>query len=146
MNWGTGSSYQDDRRTMARALVIEDRAPMRNIVARMLQAVGCDALEAADGRIALELWREQRATLVLLDARLPGMPTAELILQLRALDPRLPVIVMWGGLPGDLNPLREARLLSAVRILRTPFTGDELLAGVASALRSGRPDRHDASA
>jgi hypothetical protein len=74
------------------------------------------------------------------------MTAVELLLQLRAADPGLSVIVMWGGLPWDLEPLREARLLSSVLLLRMPFTWDELLAGVALALRSRRSHRHGASA
>lgn len=67
---------------MARAFVVHDSMPIRNVVARMLQAAGYDAREAADGLVALELWREQRADVVLLDARLIGMTAVELILQL----------------------------------------------------------------
>ncbi len=38
---------------MSRAFVVDDSSPIRNLVARMLQASGYEALEAGDGLAAV---------------------------------------------------------------------------------------------
>ena len=44
---------------MPRVLVIDDEEPLRSLLCRALERAGYDALEAADGRAALEVLRLQ---------------------------------------------------------------------------------------
>jgi CheY-like chemotaxis protein len=56
-----------------RVLVVDDEAPIRLLCRVNLEADGMEVLEAATGRAALALAREQRPDVVLLDVGLPDL-------------------------------------------------------------------------
>jgi len=127
---------------MPRILVVEDDPHLRPVVVLLLQHAGYDVAETASGAAALQFWRESGADLVLTDIKMAGMSGIELILQLRAQAPALPIVAMSGVGPWDLETLRDAHLLGAVGILQKPFMREELLTAVANALSS--PDERRA--
>jgi len=114
---------------------MEDDDALRGLVARVLGSAGHDVAQAPDGAAGLRLWREGGADLVITDLHMPDTNGIEVMLELRAFAPNLPVIAMSGGQRAlDLDLLGSARLLGAVRVLAKPFTGDDLLAAVSAAL------------
>jgi CheY-like chemotaxis protein len=124
---------------MLHILLIEDDAPIRRIVSRMLEISGYSVTQAANGADGLRLWREQGADVVLTDIQMPGMNGVEVIVQLRALAPELPVVAMSGGdHAGDLDLLGDAKLLGAVGLLSKPFTGKALVEAIATAHQYAR--------
>jgi CheY-like chemotaxis protein len=127
---------------MPRILVVEDDPQLRPVVVRLLQHAGYDVAETASGAAALQFWRESGADMVLTDIKMAGMSGIEVILQLRAHAPTVPIVAMSGVGPWDLETLRDAHLLGAVGILQKPFTREELLRAVANALSS--PDKRQA--
>jgi DNA-binding response OmpR family regulator len=56
-----------------RVLVIDDEAPIRLLCRVNLEAEGIKVLEAADGPQGLDLAREERPDVVLLDVMMPGL-------------------------------------------------------------------------
>jgi CheY-like chemotaxis protein len=108
---------------MALILVVDDCEPVRNTLRRMLESrLHHQVLLAADGREALEAWRECGADLVMLDVHMPDVDGIELLMQFRALAPALPMIVMSGGdRTGRHDPLEKALLLGAKGALAKPF-------------------------
>jgi DNA-binding response OmpR family regulator len=56
-----------------RVLVVEDEANIRELVALHLRLEHAEPVEAADGAAALDLARQQRFDLVILDLMLPGL-------------------------------------------------------------------------
>jgi DNA-binding response OmpR family regulator len=56
-----------------RVLVVEDEAPIRELLRLHLSVGGFDVTEAGDGTRALELARSQRFELIVLDVMLPGI-------------------------------------------------------------------------
>jgi CheY-like chemotaxis protein len=55
------------------ALVADDDPSVRQLVATVLSKMGCVVVQAEDGKTALEMVREARPDLVVLDAMMPGM-------------------------------------------------------------------------
>lgn len=82
---------------MPNILVIEDNTQMRRALTRMLETSGHRVTAAANGADGLRWWREHGADLVLTDIQMPGMSGIEVMLQLRAHAPMLPVLAMSGG-------------------------------------------------
>ncbi len=122
---------------MLHILLIEDDAAVRGILSRMLEASGYAVIQATNGADGLRLWREQGADLVLTDIQMPDMNGIEVIVQLRAFAPHLPVIAMsGGGQSRDLDLLGDAKLLGAVGVLYKPFTGEALNQAITAALAS----------
>jgi CheY-like chemotaxis protein len=53
------------------ALVAEDDAETRQLIARILEGLGCTVLQAANGRAALDIVKQARPDMVVLDAMMP---------------------------------------------------------------------------
>jgi CheY-like chemotaxis protein len=123
---------------MASILVIDDERAVRDSLAKILQREGHEVRTAANGKEGLRMWREQGAAVVILDIHMPGLDGIEMLVQLRALAPLLPVIVISGGdQTHTLGLLGDAKLLGAVRALAKPFSLTELTAAVNHALGTG---------
>ncbi len=115
-------------------LLIDDDESILGAVRRLLARTGHQVTAAPSGAEGLRLWREQGAGVVLTDLQMPGMNGLEVILQLRAYAPGLPVVAMSGGERSrDLDLLGTAGLLGAVGLLTKPFTAEELAAAIATA-------------
>jgi CheY-like chemotaxis protein len=81
---------------MAIILVVDDEAPVRLLLAAILSEHGHHALQAANGRQALEALEGQRPDLVLSDVMMPLLSGRDLCRQLKS-DPAtrsIPVILM----------------------------------------------------
>jgi two-component system cell cycle sensor histidine kinase/response regulator CckA len=82
-----------------RVLLVEDDGDVRALARRLLQEEGHTVVEARTGEEGLTRWREatgggERIDLVVTDVVMPDMGGRELVAQLRALQPRLPVVYM----------------------------------------------------
>ena len=120
---------------MSRILVVDDEAPLADVVRRVLERGGHEVRVAATGLEGARRIREQAADLALIDIHMPEMDGLELLVQFRTIAPTMPVIVMSGGVQtGGLDLLADARLLGAFATLAKPFSIDELLGAVGRAL------------
>lgn len=108
-------------------VVIADEDPV--VVGQILGALrgaGFRAFHAYDGRAAVELALALRnIDLLISNTRIADFPGVELIHQLRAERPNLPVIYLANI--GRSTPEIEAKLPEGTPILREPFSSDELL-------------------
>jgi CheY-like chemotaxis protein len=73
---------------MARILVIDDEAPIRENLVRFLVLEGHQVLQAADGRIGLEAIRAHKPDFILCDVMMPHMDGFEVLAATHA-DPSL---------------------------------------------------------
>lgn len=62
---------------MAKVLVVDDEAPIREVLALTLRAEGYDVVEAAEGAEALHVADLERPDVILLDLKMPGMDGPE---------------------------------------------------------------------
>jgi PAS domain S-box-containing protein len=118
----------------ASVLVVDDSELPRTVIARTLAEHGFEVLEAADGQQALALAGAPGRALDLLvtDVVMPGLSGPALAARMRALFPRLRILLVSGYSEEavDLAPLRPG-----ARFLAKPFTHGELLAEVAESFR-----------
>jgi two-component system cell cycle sensor histidine kinase/response regulator CckA len=82
--------------TARTVLVVDDEDLVREVVARMIEDLGYIAVTARDGATALALIESRPIDAVLLDLTMPTMSGAEVIAQLRARRPGLPVVLCSG--------------------------------------------------
>ena len=135
-----------DRATI---LVVDDEADIVESLTHLLGRKGYDTLAAHDGQTALELAREHRPDLVLLDVMMPGVDghevarrlragksTAETpILMLTAKDAEADVVEGLGAGADDYvakppkMPVLLARIAALLRRSAQPDSGDTLTAG-----------------
>ena len=126
------------RESAARILVIDDEEQVLGSMVRLLQRLGYDATGVEDGEAGLRHIRANPTDLVITDMQMPGKSGLEVLLELRALHPELPVIAMSGGDSSkQLDLLGSAGLLGAVAVMMKPYTIEELTAAVGEALGPG---------
>ena len=114
-----------------RILVVDDDGDVRDLVCRMLEQDGYEAVPAKDGSQALERFGLLPPDLVITDVVMPEVDGLEVLLKLRSLAPEAATMVMSGG--GRVQPdiyLETARRLGARAVLRKPFTRAEMLDAV----------------
>lgn len=120
---------------MARILLIDDDALLRDTVAQMLELDHHVITEACNGREGLARFQPGHHDLVLTDVLMPEMDGAELISELRKHHPGLPIIAMSGGrrvLSPTFN-LQTASLAGATSQLAKPFSRQQLQQAVQQA-------------
>jgi CheY-like chemotaxis protein len=69
--------------SLLRILIVEDVAPNRYLLRKILQPLGCALREAEDGVTALAVWEEWQPQVVCLDMMLPGMDGFAVVRALR---------------------------------------------------------------
>jgi len=98
------------RRAVAqRILLIEDNADARESLRMVLENVGHDLLEAADGESGVERAISLRPRLALVDIGLPGIDGCEVAKRIRSVDPSIRLVALTGyGRDEDLAASRAA--------------------------------------
>ena len=104
---------------MTRVLVVDDEQSIRITLEANLELAGFAVTTADSAENALSLLREQKFDLVLTDVRMPGMNGVELFRAVRALDPRIPVILMTAFAVESL--IVEAINEGAFTVVSKPF-------------------------
>ena len=102
-------------------LVVEDDRAVRYLFTEVLRNNGYVVIPCEDGTHGLEVARTRMAEIdaVITDSRMPGLDGRELIAQIRALRPLMPILVVSGNVDHrDPDP--------ATRYLAKPLSPDRL--------------------
>jgi two-component system chemotaxis response regulator CheY len=111
-----------------KVLVVDDSQAMRAILGRMLREVGCDVLEAGNGREALDVVRESGLPqLMLVDWNMPEMNGLELVRKMRGDLGQRDVPIMMVTTEIETSQVVRALAAGANEYLMKPFTRDGLL-------------------
>lgn len=113
-------------------LVVDDEAPQRDALFGFLKKKGYEALVAATGKAALQHVQEQTIDLVLTDLRMPEMDGAELLNEIKKLNPDIAVIVMTAF--GSIETAIDAMKNGASDFMIKPINLDRLEITIAKAL------------
>ncbi len=115
-------------------LVVDDDVRVRAVVFTALERAGYQVWEAAGPTAALELMRSsaKRVDLLLTDVVMAEGGGAEVVRSFRAAYPDVRVLVMSGY--NDDEALRRGISLGEYPFIAKPFTADELIHAVASAI------------
>ncbi len=121
---------------MGTILIVDDDPRLRQSFERLLTAEGHQVLSAATGEAAVESATKALPDLVIMDVRLPGMSGLEAFLEIRKMEPRLPVIIMTAF--GTTETAIEATKLGAYDYVLKPFEIPDMLSLISQALEAGR--------
>ncbi len=107
---------------MATLLIVDDLMQVRMLLKACLDIGGHTVLTAENGAAALELCREHRIDLLLIDRSMPGIDGLETIRRYRAAYPDSATrIVLMTGDDGHCDPTAGPSALGIHRIMRKPF-------------------------
>jgi len=124
-----------------RVLVVDDEERMAAVVAGALERGGWECVVRDSGESALAEVERREPDVVVTDWKMPGMDGVELLRQLKARWPRLPVILLTAY--ASVRAAVEAMRQGAIDYVAKPFDNDELRAAVARALELGRLEREN---
>ena len=120
---------------MAKILVIDDDASLREVIQMALEHAGFEVIEADNGAIGVQNACAQLPDLILCDVRMEKMDGYRTLAALRqdAVTAPIPVILMTGQ--ADTAGMRQGMELGADDYLSKPFTVPQLLAAVNARLK-----------
>lgn len=107
-----------------RTLIVDDEAPIRELLKVYLEQLGCKVFEASDGRTALESVRCEPVDLVFTDIRMPRMSGLQLLQAIRTLSPETSVVVLSGF--ATVEDTAEALRFGALDFIDKPFELDDV--------------------
>ena len=119
---------------MAKVLIADDQANMRQLVRLTLETGRFEIYEAPDGEAALEVARRELPDLVFLDWTMPGLPGVEVCRALRD-DPRFDgVRIVMLTARSRADDRETAREMGADDYITKPFSPIQLLEKVRDVL------------
>jgi len=108
-----------------RVLVVDDDDDVRTALRRMFESAGYEVLEAANGRVAMQVCAEHRPELLLVDIFMPEQEGIETIQAVRRQFPDSKIVAV-SGKAGRVY-LRMAKLLGAQATLEKPLRLETVL-------------------
>jgi CheY-like chemotaxis protein len=112
-------------------LLVDDEAPIRELLSRWIGGAGHQVREAVTAEAALDAMEIDPADIVLCDVQMPGQDGVWLTGQLRTRFPETAIVLVTGD---RTIPPRISMQAGVVDYLAKPFTRDEVLAAVQSAV------------
>lgn len=123
-----------------RILIIDDEPATLDLLERVLELEGYEAVLASNGQEGVEKFQESPCDLVVTDMVMPGKDGLQTILDLRLESPDLPVVAISGdGTIPKERYLTVASYLEGVVTLAKPFTMQDFTAVVKRLLESTEP-------
>ena len=113
-------------------LVVDDDQGVRGALVGTLEE-DYEAVEAVSGPAALEAFEQRRFDAVMLDIRMPEMGGIEVLRRMKAIEPRVEVILVTAV--DDVPTVVEGMKAGAFDYITKPWRIDDLLARVARAVR-----------
>jgi CheY-like chemotaxis protein len=113
---------------MAKILVIDDEALIREMLRQMLSRLGHRVVVASDGEEGLSAFAQSKPDLIITDIIMPNKDGIQLITEIFRQHPNQPVIAISGGrraVTAEFN-LDSAGLLGAKAVLPKPFSLSQL--------------------
>jgi len=116
-------------------LIVDDQNGIRVLLTEVFSSEGYKTYQASNGKLALEIVRNDKPDLVLLDMKIPGMDGLEILKHIKKIDAGIKVIMMTAY--GELDMIKEATESGALMHFTKPFDIDELRTAVNDQLRGG---------
>lgn len=107
-----------------KVLIVDDQNGIRVLLMEVFNSEGYITYQAPNGKVALEIVREETPDIVLLDMKIPGMDGLEILKQIKQMKPQMNVIMMTAY--GELDMIKEATDLGALMHFTKPFDIDEM--------------------
>jgi putative two-component system response regulator len=119
---------------MSRILLVEDDAPLLEVMRCLLESEGYEVFPAVNGKQALELFNVNRPNLVVSDIMMPIMSGYELLEAIRALPDGVTVPFLFLSARTERSDIDRARSLGVDDYLFKPFDAPELINAVRARL------------
>ncbi len=123
---------------MAKILVIDDDRGIRHLLDCLLRHKGYHVLLAENGQMGIELFRQERPDVIVLDLTMPGMDGLTVLRHVRSLNINQPVIIYSGAWTPKTE--EQIRALGITETVTKDSSLDRLEEAMKRALMSPAPD------
>jgi DNA-binding NtrC family response regulator len=106
-------------------LIVDDEKRFADMLARRLKLRDCICEVCYSGQEALKILKRKNFFLVLLDLHLPDIYGTEVLIRIKEMDARTPVIILTGH--GTEKDRRECMQQGAYAFMHKPLGIDELM-------------------
>ncbi|HKL41396.1 MAG TPA: response regulator [Clostridia bacterium] len=121
---------------MSEILIVDDAVFMRKIISDVLDKNGFNVVgEASNGIEAIEMYKELKPTLVLMDITMPEKNGIEAVKDIIAIDPGAKVIMC--SAMGQDSMVKESIVAGAKDFIVKPFQSEDVLKKVKNLIRVG---------
>jgi putative two-component system response regulator len=117
-------------------LVVDDDPYVLESISKLLREYGYLVTSCASGEEAIEKFIENRTELVVSDIKMPGITGIDLLGRIRALDARMPVILMTGH--AELDVAIDAIKQGAFDFVTKPYNPSHILHTIEKAAQHAR--------
>ncbi|CAG5082429.1 Stage 0 sporulation protein F, Response regulator receiver protein [Thermobacillus xylanilyticus] len=107
-----------------KVLIVDDQNGIRMLLMEVFSGEGYRTFQASNGKLALEIVKDESPDLVLLDMKIPGMDGLEILKRVKEINRDIKVIMMTAY--GELDMIKEATELGALMHFTKPFDIDEM--------------------
>jgi two-component system response regulator (stage 0 sporulation protein F) len=118
-----------------KVLIVDDQNGIRVLLMEVFSSEGYETFQASNGKLALEIVKNETPNLVLLDMKIPGMDGLEILKHIKAINKEIKVIMMTAY--GELDMIKEATDHGALMHFTKPFDIDEMRMAVNLQLHGG---------
>jgi len=118
---------------MAKILIADDDAHIRELMSLFLKNEGFEILEAKDGAEAQEIWENNQIDMVILDIMMPHVDGWELCREIRRIDSNIPLLMVTAK--GESGQKVKGFQLGTDDYLTKPFDPMELVMRVKALLK-----------
>lgn len=108
---------------MKMCLIVDDSGIVRKLARLMIEELGFECVEAADGQLALEACRAMMPDIILLDWNMPVMNGIDFLKALRLLPEGHVPQVIFCTTENDITRIEEGLAAGADEYIMKPFDG-----------------------
>ena len=112
--------------TMKTCLIVDDSRVIRAVARRIIQELGFETIEAADGAQAIDACKKQMPQVMLLDWNMPVMNGIEFLRRLRRVSGGDFPVVVFCTTENDMARIQEAIEAGANEYIMKPFDSEIL--------------------
>jgi two-component system, sensor histidine kinase and response regulator len=124
--------------TLGRVLIVDDEIANVELLARRLEAIGCQTQVASSGERAITLARSEQPDLILLDVMMPGLDGWQTCRRLKSQPETADIPVIFVTAKDRYEDLSKGFEVGGIDYLTKPFEPIELAARVRSAIFTKR--------
>lgn len=122
---------------MAKILIAEDEADIRELIKITLSFGGFEVVAAEDGRRAVELAQLGPYDLIMMDVQMPYLNGYEACREIKKIPTLRDVPVVFLSAKGQSSEVREGLGAGAIDYMLKPFAPDELITRIHQILAKG---------
>ena len=118
-----------------RLLITDDSRLLRKKLREELENLGCEVLEASNGKEAIEMDMAHEPDGVILDIVMPEVGGIEALQAIRELSPDVPIVMLSSA--GTPQKLMQTLRMGAIDFIQKPYTKEQIARAV-QAIRRAR--------